>query len=274
MAHYSSLAQACPVSPATTISRSSCPCPIAPCLSEQATSSPTLILRPYDPHSSAHAMTIGLLPSRALALRLLSRGPATPVLFTSVRVRHDQNAGHPTSTSHSNAGPIHSCLGQSHNYATAAPASRPGRPKAHTGRATAPKRKATATTRTATSAAPKPAAARKSAANKKAAKPKRKVKAKAKPTRKPKTRVLTEHQKATKEKKANALKKRELRIRALLTPPAATPPKMLPQTAYMVINRQNQVKGIRSTENAKANAAKYKALTPEEREVRRAFQRP
>ena len=267
MAHYYSLAQACPVSPATAISRSGCPCPIAPFLSEQATSSPTLILRPYNPHSSAHAMTIGLLPSRALALRLLSRGPATPVLFTSLRVRHDQNAGHTTSSSHSNAGPIHSRLGQSQNYATGAPASRPGRPKAHTGRATAPKRKTTATTRTATSAAKKPAAAKK-----KAAKPKRKVKAKAKPTPKRKTRVLTEQQKATKEKKANALKKRDLRIRALLTPPAATPPKMLPQTAYMVINRQNQVKGVRSTENAKANAAKYKALTPEEREVRQASQ--
>jgi hypothetical protein len=35
----------------------------------------------------------------------------------------------------------------------------------------------------------------------------------------------------------------------------------------MVINAENQVKGTWNTDIAKASAAKYKALTPEEREV-------
>jgi hypothetical protein len=53
----------------------------------------------------------------------------------------------------------------------------------------------------------------------------------------------------------------------LLTPPSAAPPKQLPRTAYMVINAENQVKGTSTADNARASAAKYKALTPEEREV-------
>ena len=235
---------------------------------------PVLIRRPphrpslLDPASRipwAHAMTIALLPPRALALRLLSRGPSTPILFRSLRVRHDQNAGQPTSSSHSNAGAIHCCPGRSQNYATAAPASRPGRPKAHTGRATASRRKTAATTSSAASAATK-----KPTAKKTAAKPKRKTKVKPKPKPKRKTRALTEQQKANKEKKAAALKQRELRKTALLTPPSATPPKMLPRTAYMVIHQENHVKGTSTTDNARASAAKYKSLTPEEREVRQA----
>jgi hypothetical protein len=140
------------------------------------------------------------------------------------------------------------------------PAARPGRPKAHTGRATPSRRKTAATASSAT---------KKPAAKKKAAKPKQKAKAKAKakPKAKRKTRVLTEEQKANKEKKAAALKQRNLRITALLTPPSAKPPKRLPSTAYMVINQENQVKGASTADNAKANAAKYKALSPEEREV-------
>ena len=214
-------------------------------------------------------MTTVLQPSRALALRLFSRGPSTPVLFSSLRVRHDQNAAHPTSLSYSNAGNVQSRLGQSQNYATA---SRPGRPKAHTGRAVAAKRKTASTTSTATKAATKTAttkkAAAKKAAAKKAAKPKQKTKAKAKPKPKRKPRVLTEKQKANKEKKAATLKQKNLRAAALLTPRSATPPKVLPRTAYMVISQENQVAGVTPTENAKASAAKYKALTAEEREVR------
>jgi hypothetical protein len=206
-------------------------------------------------------MTVGLLPSRALALRLLSRGPATPVLLSPLRVKHDQNAGHQTSPSHSNVEITYSRLGQIQNYATNVPASRPGRPKAHTGRATASKKKPAASQGNSTSATTKSTAA------KKAAKPKKKTKTKAKPKPKRKTRVLTEQQKANKEKKAAALKQKNLRITALLTPSSATPPKQLPRTAYMVINAENQVKGTSTTDNAKASAAKYKALTPEEREV-------
>jgi hypothetical protein len=208
---------------------------------------------------------VGLLPSRALALRLLSRGPSTPVLLSSLRVRHDQNTGHRTSPSHPNVEIIHSRLSQIQNYATDVPTSRPGRPKAHTGRATATKRKPAASKSRSTSTAPK------STATKKAAKTKRKTKTKAKPKPKPKpkrkTRVLTEQQKENKEKKAAALKQRNLRITALLTPPAATPPKQLPRTAYMVVNAENQVKGTWNTDIARDSAAKYKALTPEEREV-------
>ena len=210
-------------------------------------------------------MMVGLLSSRALALRLLSRGPSTPVLLSSLRVRHDQNTGHRTSLSRSNVETIHSRLSQIQNYATDVPTSRPGRPKAHTGRATASKRKPAASKSRSTSTAPK------STATKKAAKTKRKTKTKAKPKPKPKpkrkARVLTQQQKENKEKKAAALKQRNLRITALLTPPAATPPKQLPRTAYMVINAENQVKGTWNTDIAKASAAKYKALTPEEREV-------
>ena len=206
----------------------------------------------------SYAMTVGLLHSRALALRLLSRCPSTPVLLSSLRVRHDQNAGHQTSPSHSNVEITYSRLGQKQNYATGVPASRPGRPKAHTGRATASKKK---------SAARSTSAAKNSTVTKKAAKPKRKTKTKAKPKTKRKTGVLTKQQKANKEKKAAALKQRNLRITALLTPPAATPPKQLPRTAYMVVNAENQVKGTSPTDNARASAAKYKALTPEEREV-------
>jgi hypothetical protein len=217
----------------------------------------------------AHAMTIVLQPSRALALRLISRGLSTPALLSSLRVKHDQNAGHPTSLSHSNVGIIQSRLGRCQNYATGAPAKRPGRPKAHTGRATASKRKTASTTTSATSAATQSAATKKSAAKKKAARPKPKTKAKAKPKPKRKIRVLTEQQKANKEKKAAALKQRNLRTTALLTPPSATPPKRLPSTAFMVINQENQVKGTSTTDNVRASAAKYKALTPEEREVRR-----
>jgi hypothetical protein len=218
----------------------------------------------------AHAMTIVLLPSRVLALRLFSRGPSTPALFSSLRVRHDQNAGHATSSSPPNSGIIQSGLGRSQNYATDVPVARPGRPKAHTGRATASRKKAAAATSDATSATTKRTATKKPAVKKKPAKPKRKTKAKAKakPKAKRKTRVLTEQQKANKEKKAAALKQRNLRIAALLTPPSATPPKRLPSTAYMVIHQENQVKGTSPADNAKANAEKYKALSPEEREVR------
>jgi hypothetical protein len=203
-----------------------------------------------------HAMTVGLLSSRALAWRLLSRGPSTPVLFSSLRVKHDQKAGHLTSPSHSNVETIYPRLGQIQNYATA---SRPGRPKAHTGRATASKKK------------PATRSSTKSTAAKKAAKPKKKTKTKAKPKPKPKpkrkTKALIEQQKANKEKKAAALKRKNLRITALLTPLSATPPKQLPRTAYLVINAENQVKGTSTTDIAKASAAKYKALTSEEREV-------
>jgi hypothetical protein len=130
-------------------------------------------------------------------------------------------------------------------------------------------RKKTATTGSnAGSAATKRAAAKKPAAKKKAGKPKRKSKAKPKAKAKRKPRVLTEEQKAKKEKKAAALKQRNLRITALLTPSSAKPPKRLPSTAYMVIHQENQVKGASTADNAKANAAKYRALSPEEREVR------
>jgi hypothetical protein len=112
------------------------------------------------------------------------------------------------------------------------------------------------------------ASAKKPAAKKKAGKPKKKSKAKPKAKAKRKPRVLTEEQKAKKEKKAAALKQRNLRITALLSPPSAKPPKRLPATAYMVINQENQVKGASTADNAKANAAKYRALSPEEREVR------
>jgi hypothetical protein len=206
-------------------------------------------------------MTIIIPPTRALALRLFSRGSSTPVLVSSLRVRHDQNASRPTSSSHPSVGTTQSHLGRSQNYATSVPAARPGRPKAHTGRVTASKKKTAATTSTATSTATKSTATKKPAAKKKAAK--------AKPKPKRKARVLTEEQKENKEKKAAALKQRNLRITALLTPLAATPPKRLPSTAYMVINQENQVKGLSTTDVAKASAAKYKALTPEEREVRR-----
>jgi hypothetical protein len=206
-------------------------------------------------------MTVGLLSSRALAWRLLSRGPSTPVLFSSLRVKHDQKAGHLTSPSHSNVETIYPRLGQIQNYATGAPASRPGRPKAHTGRATASKKK------------PATSSSTKSTAAKKAAKPKKKTKTKAKPKPKPKpkpkrkTKALIEQQKANKEKKAAALKQKNLRITALLTPQSAAPPKQLPRTAYLVINAENQVKGTSTTDIAKASAAKYKALTSEELEV-------
>ena len=223
---------------------------------EQATYPSTFIPRSREPHPWAHAMTVGLLPSGALAFRLISRGTSTPILISLLRVRHDQNTGHLNFSSRSHAGATYRRLGQSQNYATGAPASRPGRPKAHTGRATASRRKTAAT--------------KKPVTKKRAARPKQKskAKAKAKPKPKRKTRVLTEKQKAKKEEKAAALKQRELRKTALLTPPSATPPKMLPRTAYMVISQENQVKGTSPTDNAKASAAKYKSLTPEEREVR------
>jgi len=223
-------------------------------------------LKPQSRTPCAYAMTVSFLPPRAFALRLLSRGPSTPVLLSSLRVKHDQNVGHRTSPSYSNVEPIYLRLGQIQNYATDVPTSRPGRPKAHTGRATASKRKPAASISSSTSAAPKSTAAKKAAKTKKKTKTKAKPKPKPKPKRK--TRVLTEQQKQNKKEKAAALKQRNLRITALLTPPSATPPKQLPRTAYMVINAENQVKGTATTDIARASAAKYKALTPEEREVR------
>jgi outer membrane biosynthesis protein TonB len=208
-------------------------------------------------------MTVCFLPPRALSLRLLSRAHSTPVLLSSLRVKHDQKAGHRTSPSYSNVEPIYLRLGQIQNYATDMPTSRPGRPKAHTGRATASKRKPAASK----SATPKSTAAKKGAKTKRKTKTKAKPKPKPKPKPKRKTRVLTEQQKRNKKEKAAALKQRNLRITALLTPPSATPPKQLPRTAYMVINAENQVKGTSTTDIARASAAKYKALTPEEREV-------
>ena len=213
-------------------------------------------------------MTSSFLPSRALTLRFLPRAATTTPAFSSIRVQHEQNAQQPASCSTCNAVIKSSRLSRSRFYATATTASRPGRPKAHTGRATASKRKTTAPAGTTTTTTKRSAAAKKPA-GKKATKatPKRRTKAKLKPKPKPRRRVLTEKQKADKQKKAAGQKLTELRKTALLSPPSAKAPKQLPSTAYLVSSTENFSKGTDVAANARANADRYKNLTLEEREV-------
>ncbi len=214
-------------------------------------------------------MTSSFLPSRALTLRFLPRAATATPVFSSIRVRHEQNAQQPASSSACNATSKSSRLSRSRYYATATTASRPGRPKAHTGRATASKRRATASTSTTGTTTKRTAAAKKPAAKKATkATPKRKTKAKAKPKPKPRRRVLTEKQKADKEKKAAGQKVTGIRKTALLSPPSAKAPKQLPSTAYLVSSTENFSKGTDIAANARANADRYKNLTLEDREVR------
>lgn len=149
------------------------------------------------------------------------------------------------------------------------------RPKAHTGRTTSkPRKKATTTTKPAASKTsstvkakpgPKPGSKRdtKSKSLRKArttakAKPKTRAKSKAKPKVRVK-RILTADQVA----KASAKKERaritELKAKSL------TPPKLLPATAYLVVNAEiaKASHGVK----AKEASAKYKSLRPEELEV-------
>ena len=212
-------------------------------------------------------MTIIVPPSRALSLRLLSRA-ATYSTQPLLRVPSDRNASPPQSASCSNASPgLFSAL-RVRAYATATPVTRAGRPKAHTGRASASKTKAATTAAvtitgarntTAKKPGPKKPGPKKGASK---ATPKRKLKAKAKAKPKPKRKVLTEKQKVAREKKLASLKKKQLRETALLNPP-----KRLPDTAYQVVSIENFTKGTGVAENAKAAAAKYKSLEPEDREV-------
>jgi hypothetical protein len=203
-------------------------------------------------------MTIILLPSRALPLRTLSRLSASQTFLNSLRVGR---AGHAFSTSpapNDNAEPSPSSLEQARAYATATAAARqPGKPKAHTGRATASRRQPPkATTATKPNATKKPAP--KKGAAKRTARPKAKPKAKTAPRRR---RVLTDKQKAARDKKTSAGKLKELKAKALLKPP-----KRLPGTAYLVLTSEEN--GSSVIDRARAASAKYKNLSPEEHEVR------
>lgn len=153
------------------------------------------------------------------------------------------------------------------------------RPKAHTGRTTSkPRKKATTTTKPAASktsssktsstvkAKPgpkpgskntKPKSLRKARTTAKA-KPKTRAKSKAKPKVRVK-KVLTAEQVAKASSKKERARITELKGQSL------TPPKLLPATAYLVVNAElaKASHGIKSKEAA----AKYKSFTPEELEV-------
>ena len=149
------------------------------------------------------------------------------------------------------------------------------RPKAHTGRTTsAPKKKATTTKATTPKSPSKP----KTSATKKtkgSSKPRTKAKStkartrKAKAKSKPKKKALTVEQKEARKKKQAADKLKELKAIALV------PPKGQPSTAWMVISSETH-KDQRTApggenSSAKAASAKYRAFTPEQREVRSSF---
>ena len=132
------------------------------------------------------------------------------------------------------------------------------RPKAHTGRTTAAARKAPTTSKT--KAAKEPATRTKTAkakpASKSKVKPKRKPKPKpAKKVRKPK--ALTEEQK--KEKRI-----KDLKVKALSAPHG------LPATAWVVFaaEKTREKRNESLAQSVKAASAQYKALTPEQLEVR------
>lgn len=120
---------------------------------------------------------------------------------------------------------------------------------------TKPKPKAKTATKTA-----KPKAAKKVVKKKKPAPKKKKVALKKKPAVKPKKKPvpLTEEQKLRAEI-------RELKVKALL----AEEPKALPLTAWNVLlTEESKLGGLSASVRMPAIAAKYKALSPEELEVR------
>ena len=149
-------------------------------------------------------------------------------------------------------------------YATERPVSRP---KAHTGRTTTSPRKKAAPKAAATK---KPAAPKKPTKSKPKPKARPKTKAKAKPKPKPRRRVLTDQQKAKRIATKENLDIKKLKELAL------APPTQLPSTAWLVVIQQtvkdgDAGKGLDARKrlggSAKAAAAKYKSLSPEELEV-------
>ncbi len=167
------------------------------------------------------------------------------------------------------------------------------RPKAHTGRTTSAPRKKASTTKAPTEGTPgrpkKPAAEKAAAKDPKAktskakqsnakttkAKPKkskartrakstkaRKKSAKAKKPTKAKKRQLTPKQAEEKAKRKQRQTLKDIKEKAL------TPPKGLPQTAFLVLFLERTRKpGDTITDASKETSRIYKALSPEEREV-------
>jgi outer membrane biosynthesis protein TonB len=215
-------------------------------------------------------MTSLLPPSRALSHQLASRASQLGGVPRSCpnpwsRVVYN-NAGLLSTLLQSNAStPLLSQL-LCRSYAT-----KPGKPKAHTGRVAASKRKPAVARSDAAAGVPKKAPAKKAPAKTKRAtttrkpaakKPGRKAKSKPKPKPAPKRKVLTERQKAAREKKQASEKKKDLRKIALLDAP-----KQLPSTAYIVLSVESSGKGMSVTQHAKDVSAQYKTLSPEEMEV-------
>ena len=146
------------------------------------------------------------------------------------------------------------------------------RPKAHTGRTAKAPRKARAKKAATTAEQGEKTEVKKPKSKKRTAK--RKSKAGSKAKAKPKKR-LTEVQKAAKKVKVDKAKVSDLKKKALLKKPKA-----LPDSAWTVFNSERAKtvlagkKGISLGETAKETSAQYKALTPEQIEVRGSYMRP
>ena len=146
------------------------------------------------------------------------------------------------------------------------------RPKAHTGRAKAAKPRTTKaaastrakTTKKATTKATKKAPARKKTKAKAKAKPKRRSKAKPKPKR----RVPTDKQKEIAARKAARSKLTKLKEDALLKEEKAASAGRNNRSAWQFVVQSFKGPGIGGVEMTRQAAAKYKNLSPQEREVR------
>jgi hypothetical protein len=203
-------------------------------------------------------------PARALSQQVISRASnfCTARFATGLRrVNPAYNSDNQSTATHRHAADSRSVLTQCRSYATAtvtATVKTPGKPKAHTGRTTTTKRKTATTTK-------KPAAKKATSTTKPKPKPKTRTKAKAKPKPKPRKRVLTEKQAAARAKLAASQKAKTLRTTALLTAPRG-----LPTTAWQVLITEaarNKPAGDSIGASSTEAAAKYKNLTPEERET-------
>lgn len=209
-------------------------------------------------------MGIIIQPTRALSQQVISRASnfCTARFATGLRrVNPAYKSDNNSTTTHRHSADSTSVLAQCRSYASAtvtATVKTPGKPKAHTGRTTTAKRK-TASTK-------KQAAAKKATSTTKPKpKPKTRAKAKVKPKLKPRKRVLTEKQTAAKAKLAASQKHKSLVTTALLTAP-----KGLPNTAWQVLITEaarNKAAGTSIGASSKEAAAKYRNLTPEERET-------
>lgn len=142
------------------------------------------------------------------------------------------------------------------------------RPKAHTGRATtAPSKRARTATKVA--AKKKSTRAKKPAAKKKAkSTPRRKTKSKAKPKRRPEIKrgkVLTKEQKEKLAAKKARQKIKDNKIKALETP--KNEPESVWTAIVAEVSDEPAMAKLKFPDRVRESSARYKALTPERREV-------